>query len=187
MILADYILILVVLGVALVGVLLGFGKGIKILTKGIIGILISIVNCYFLFGMIIHIGFVESFMNLIVSGLTNASNWFCNFLLLIHIEMATVAVILFAIVMVIRKIVVAIIANIAESDHAVFRVINKSLGALLSVVAFVIVALIVMQIVVAVQYENSALYSFFKGSFFHLDEIYLNNPLLEVIHKLTRK
>ncbi len=187
MILADYILILVVLVVALVGVLLGFGKGLKIITKGIVGILISIVNCYFLFGMVIHIGFVESFMSLIVNGLTNASNWFCNFLLLIRIEMATVAVILFAIVSAIRKIIVTIIANIAESDHAVCRVINKSLGALLSVAAFVVVALIAMQIVVAIQHESSALYTFFKGSFFHLDQIYLNNPLLEVIHKFVRK
>ncbi|MCM1130180.1 MAG: hypothetical protein NC310_01175 [Roseburia sp.] len=187
MILADYILILVVLGVALVGVLLGFGKGIKILTKGIIGILISIVNCYFLFGMVIHIGFVKDFMNIIVNGLTNASNWFCNFLLLIRIEMVTVAVLLFAVVMIIRKIIIAIIANIVESDHVVFRVINKSLGALLSVVAFVIVALIVLQIVVAVQHDSGALYSFFKGSFFHLDEIYLHNPLLEVFDKFVRK
>ncbi len=186
MILADYLIIFIVLVVSLIGVLVGFGRGLRILTKGIIGILISIINCYFLFGLIIHIGFVENFMNVIVNGLTNASNWFCDFLLLIRIEIITVAVILFILVTIIRKIVVSIISSIAESDHKVFKIINKSLGALLSVVAFIIIALIVMQIILVIQEEGSPIYTFFKGSFFHLDEIYLNNPLSLIIEKIMR-
>lgn len=76
MITTDYIMIGLIVIVGALGALLGFGKGIKILTGGIVGILTSIVNCYFLFGLISNLGFIKDFMNVIVEGLTNANHFF---------------------------------------------------------------------------------------------------------------
>ncbi len=181
MIVADYIILFLILGMALLGILLGFGKSLKLLTKGIIGILISIVNCYFLFGLVVHIGFVEAFMNVIVEGLRNASNWFCDFLLLIHIEMITIGVLLFILVMIVKKIIVVLISKAVESDHIVLKVINKTLGALLGVAVVVIVGLIVMQITYAMKGTEV---SFLQNSFLGLDKIYLNNPMAKIIDRL---
>lgn len=181
MIVADYIILILILGMALVGVLIGFGKSLKLLTKGIVGILISIVNCYFLFGLVIHIGFVEAFMNLIIQGLRNASNWFCDFLLFIHIEMITVGVLLFILIMVVKKIIVVLISKAVESDHIILKVINKTLGAFLGVAVVVIVGLIVMQITYAIKGTEIA---FLQNSFFGLDKIYLNNPMAKIIDRL---
>lgn len=187
MITTDCIMIGLIVIVGALGALLGFGKGIKILTGGIVGILISIVNCYFLFGLISNLGFVKSFMNLIVEGLTNANHFFCDFLLTIRIEMITVAVILFILVTLVRKIIVAVIANIAEADHKVFKVINKVLGTLLSIAAFVIVFLIVLQIGYMISGANGSFAVCFKNSFFRLDEVYLHNPLSSIFERFIRK
>lgn len=187
MILADYIMIFIILGMGITGFLIGFGRGIKILTGGIVGIIISIINCYFLFGLVSHIKFVESFMQIIVNGCMNASNWFCDFLLLIRIEMIVVSVLLFIIVTVIRKIMVHILANIVETDHMVIKTINKSLGAVLGVVSFIVVALIIMQVTLMIKGDGSLLMNYFKGSFFHLDEIYMNNPLEVIIKNFLRR
>ncbi len=184
MILADYIILSLVIGMGLVGLFLGFGRSLRILTKGIIGILISIVNCYFLFGLVVHIGFVETFMNFIVQSLKNNSNWFCDFLVLIHIEMITVGVILFFLITIVKKIIVMLISKATESENTVLKVINKTLGAVLGVVVFIIVGLIVMQITYAIKGTEL---TFLQNSFFGLDKIYLNNPMVEIIDRIVSK
>lgn len=113
--------------------------------------------------------------------------FFCDFLLTIRIEMITVAVLLFVIVTIVRKIIVSIISNIAEIDHPIFRVINKVLGTLLSITAFVIVFLIVLHIGFMISGANGAFAMYFKNSFFRLDEVYLHNPLSSIIERFIRK
>lgn len=184
MILVDYILMVIVLLVAIIGSCLGFGRVLKWITDGIIGFMISIVQCYFLFGLVINFQFIGNFMTLITNGLESASNPFCNFLLMIRIEMIVVAVILFVIVTIIRKLITKIIANVTETDHIAFKIINKSLGAVMGIVIVAVVGLITLQIISVI--KDSSSLSFLEGSFFQLDQIYANNPLLLIISKFIR-
>ena len=184
MILAAYILIAIVILFAVIGGWIGFGKTLKWITGGIIGFILFILQCYVLFGFVIHFKFVGNFMTSITNGLESAANPFCNFLLMIHIEMVVVAVILFILVTIIRKLITKIIANVTETDHIAFKIINKSLGAVMGVVVVAVVGLIALQIISVI--KDSSSLSFLEGSFFQLDQLYANNPLLLIISKFIR-
>jgi uncharacterized membrane protein required for colicin V production len=181
MLIADYVAVGLILVCAIVGWLLGFGKQLKILTSGVAGVIISCVFCYFLIGIVTALPFVETGMQKFVGFLTAKGNGFCDFLINIRIEVICTAVILFAVVQILRMIIVAIIAKGLESENKVVMVINKSLGILLAVVVCVILCLIAMQISsLAVGVEKNVFYQSLQGTFFRLDYVYLNNPLIKL-------
>ena len=113
MILADWIILALLLIFALLGMLLGFGKGLKIFTGGIFGVAISIFVCYAVGGLIINIGFIQSALMNMRSAIAAKDNGFCDFLLTIHIDIIVYYVALFIIVQILRIIIVIIIASIA--------------------------------------------------------------------------
>lgn len=180
MILADYIAIGLVLLFGTIGTIVGFGKGLKFFTKGIIGILISVVVCYFLLGIVLNFGFVQKLTLRFVDYLGCKDNAFCKFLLTIRIEIIAVAVALFVLVQILRKLIVLLIAKVMETDNAIIKVINKTFGAVLSIAILIGLALIVMQITYFVIGERGSVW--FEGSFFRLDVVYLNNPLTSIIN-----
>ena len=179
MILADYIAIGSFVLFGIVGAFIGFGKGLEVLTKGIFGIIISVVATYFLLGMVLSISFVQDFMLRINELLLAKGNGFCTFLVTIKFEVIVVAILLFVIMQILRKVVVLIISRVLESDNTVMKVVNKTMGALLSVTLMIGLALIVMQIVYFTSGTQAS--GWFKGSFFRLDYIYLHNPLTSLI------
>lgn len=178
MILADWITLGIAVLVAVLGLVVGFGRGLKFFTGGIFGIIISIVVCYFFAGIVLDWQFVQDLLAKFVTVLTDANNGFCNFLLDIQIPKVIVFVIMFIVVQILRIIIVAIIKNVVEIDNIVFKVINKLLGmALMLAVAFM-VALIVFQIISwvgGVTAEQVA--DAFAGSLLRLDWLFENNPL----------
>lgn len=180
MILADYIAIGSFVLFGIVGAFIGFGKGLEVLTKGVFGIIISVIATYFLLGMVLSISFVQDFMMKINELLLAKGNGFCTFLVTVKFEVIVVAVLLFVIMQILRKVVVLIISRVMESDNTAMKVINKTLGALLSVTLMVGLSLIVMQIV----YFSSGAQggSWLEGSFFRLDYLYMHNPLTSLIN-----
>lgn len=124
----DWIFLAVALGIAALGVLFGFGKILKFITGGIVGIFISFIICYCFGGVILQIPFVnEMLANL-------AAKWsHISFLTTIHLELIIYYVALFIITMILRIIIVRILKGIVETDVLVMRIINKVLGAALMV------------------------------------------------------
>ena len=133
MLLIDWIAVGVIGVSLLIGLLLGFGKLLKIFTGGIVGIIISIVVTYFCLGIVSSWGFVQDIMAKLIGAMQNANNGIVDFLIKIGIEKIILAVGLFIIIQVIRIILVSIIKSIVEIDNVVFKVINKFFGVIFMV------------------------------------------------------
>lgn len=178
MVLADYVAIGLVVLTGTLGAAIGFGKGLKFLTSGVVGILISAVSCYFLFSLALSFSFVQSLTSKIADYFTSLDNGLGRFLSTIRIETISVAVVLFILVQVSRKIIVLIIAKALETNNVAVKVINKTAGAVLGIAVLVALSLIVMQITYMSGINEP---SRLAGSFFRLDYVYLNNPLTSLI------
>ncbi len=147
MLLIDWIAVGVIGVSLLIGLLLGFGKLLKIFTGGIVGIIISIVVTYFCLGIVSSWGFVQDIMAKLIGAMQNANNGIVDFLIKIGIEKIILAVGLFIIIQVIRIILVSIIKSIVEIDNVVFKVINKFFGVIFMVGISCMVALIVFHVI----------------------------------------
>jgi hypothetical protein len=178
---ADWVALCIVAVAALLGIILGFGKTLKIFTSGIFGIIISIIVCYFLYGIIINWPFTQDLMAKITDALANADNGFCDFLIKIRMDIIAICVGMFIIVQLLRIIIVAIIKNISETSNKVIRTINRILGMLLMIAIVVMLALIVFQIIAWVGGDSYQRFlDNLSGSVFKLDAVFLNNPLIKM-------
>ncbi len=185
MIVADWIALALVLIVGVVGALVGFGKGLDILTGGIVGILISIFICYSLGGLIMDIGFVKELMNKFVAALTD-KNGFCTFLLKIHIEVVVFYIVLLVVVQIARWLLVKLVKVILEINNIVFKVFNKILGIILFLAVFMLIVLFVFQIISWIGGSTAANFLIkLDGSKFGIDKLFLNNPLMSLKDRFT--
>lgn len=184
MILADIVALAAGLICLVVGSAIGFGKGLKFLTGGIFGKIISVVVCYFLFGIVLNWGFVQALMLKLTTALSENGSWICNVLLTIRIDLIVFAAVLFVAVQILRRIVVAIIGGIMGINNKVISVINRILGVVLFAVFVAIVALIVFQIIAWVSGTDGAFYQNLQGSAFGLDKIFRDNPLNSVFESI---
>lgn len=186
MVAADWVAIVAVLAVCAGGAFLGFGKGIKFFTGGIFGIIISIVVCYWVGGLILDLKFVQEILNKFTAALTD-KNGFCDFLLKIRIDIIVYYVALFIIVQLLRVLIVYILKHIVESDNVVFKIINRTLGAIFFLIIFTLIVLTVFQIIHWIGGSTAAGFRLkLDGSVFKLDKLFEHNPLLSLPKMLTR-
>ena len=173
----DWIALGIVLLVALIGLMLGFGKCLKIFTSGIVGVIISVVVTYFLIGIVGSWGFVQNLLGMFTQALADNGSSFCIFLMNIGIESIVLAVALFLIVQLVRVLIVNIIKGIVETDNVVIKLINKGLGLIFSLAFFIMVALIVFQIIHLIGGETAANFREYLMGALHLDYVFDNNPM----------
>ena len=184
MITADVIVLVALLICIVLGAFMGFGKGLRLFTGGIFGRIISVVICYFLFGIVLSWGFVQDLLLKFTTMLAEQDSWICNLLLKIRIDMIVFAVVLFIVVQILRSIVVHIIAGVMEVDNKFISVINKIMGVVLLLAFTVIFALIVFQIIAWVSGTDGAFYESLQGSAFGLDKIFTDNPLNSIFESI---
>ena len=177
MITADWIALAVIAGVAVIGALIGFGKGLKFFTSGIFGIVFSVFLCYILGGLIYGIPFVQDLLNKFASLWENV-----HFLTVIHLEIIVYYILLFIVFQILRIIIVKILKGVFEAKFIVIRIINKVLGAVLLVGILVLLTLLVFQLVswvggdTAIQLDEMLSESGFLGG------LYRNNPLWALVN-----
>ncbi|MBP5467282.1 MAG: hypothetical protein J6Y43_06960 [Clostridia bacterium] len=184
MITADVIAIITLAACILLGAALGFGKGLRFITGGIFGKIISIVICYFLFGIVLSFGFVQDLLLKFTTALSENGSWICNLLLNIRIDLIVFAIALFIVVQILRKIVVRIIANVMEMDNKVLSVINRLLGVVLLAAFAAMITLIVFQIIAWISGTDGAFFNNLQDSAFGLDKLFVNNPLNSVFESI---
>ncbi len=178
MILADWIVLGAAVLFAAIGLFVGFGGTLKFFTGGIFGVIISIVVCYFLYGIVIGWEFVQALMDKLVSVLAEADNTFCDILIRIKIEHIVLCLAMFVIVQVARVIVVLVIKNIAEIKNPVIKVLNKALGLVFMTALVFALLLIVFQIVAWIGGGTADNFmEALSGSGLKLDWLFLNNPM----------
>ena len=173
----DFIVIGVGIIAILLGAGLGFGKVLTLTSKGLIGKIFTFIICYFIFGLVLETPFVVDLLDNFVGNLKAKQNAFCNFLILIRIDLIVFAIVLFIIVFMLMQLLTLMIEDVFESDGKVMQVVNKTLGVILSCLVFIITALIYFQIAYLISGTNGATYRFLEGSFFRIDKLYLDNPL----------
>lgn len=171
----------------LLGLGMGFGRGLKFLTGGVFGKIISIVVCYFLFGVVLSWGFVQDLLASFVNALVENGSGFCNFLLTIRIEMIVFAIALFAIVQLLRILIVNVVKSVMEVNNVAMRVINKVLGVALFFAAMLVLMLIVFQIIAWIGGTEGGFYQSVEGSVFGLDSLFVNNPLNSMFQTAWRQ
>jgi len=185
MILVDYIAIGIIVLTLLCGVFAGFGKGLIFVTKGVVGMIISAVITWFLFGVVLSWGFVQDIIANFIASLESNGSAFCNFLITIRIDMILLGIVLFVIIQIIRLVILKFVKEVFESDNVAMKVLNKVLGVILFAAFFSVIILIAMQIAYMISGPTGGVFNFFKGSAFKLDELYLNNPLNSFIKLIT--
>ena len=186
MIRADWIALVIVLASLSVGALRGFGKILKLVTGGTVGKLISLVVCYFVYGIVLDWQFVRDFMAMFVTKLSESGNVFAKLLLTVRIDMIAVAVILFFVIQILRRLVVALIAEIVEIDFLPMKIVNRVGGAVLLLAFSVMLSLIALQICAWVSGVNGAVYQALSGSAFGLDRLFFHNPINSIFEAIRR-
>lgn len=181
----DWIALGIILLAAIIGLLLGFGKCLKIFTSGIVGVVISVVVTYFLIGVVASWGFVQSLLNQFTQALVDNGSGFCMFLKSIGIETIVLAIALFIIVQLIRILIVNLIKGIAEADNVVIRVINKFLGMVFALAFFAMLALIIFQIIYLIGGETSDSFREYLTGTLRINLLYDNNPLRIIANMWT--
>lgn len=177
---ADWIALGVILVAAIIGLLLGFGKCLKLFTGGIVGIIISLVVTYFLMGIVSSWGFVKDIMAAFDQALVDNGSGFCNFLNSIGIESIVLAIALFIIVQLLRIFIVNIIKGISESDNTVVRVINKVFGMIFSLAFFFMLVLLIFQIIYMIGGDTAANFSSSLSGKLNIGWLFEHNPLRDI-------
>jgi uncharacterized membrane protein required for colicin V production len=187
MIVADWIVLAFVLGCAVIGIILGLAKVIKIFTSGIFGIIISIIVAYFLYGVVISWGITQALIEKLDEALLSG-NGFTQFLYNAHIETIVVAIVLFVIVQLLRLLIVNLFNSIInDSEVAVIVVVNKALGLILMLAIFTMFLLLVFQVAAWIGGTTDSSFALsLQGSFFKLNKLFENNPLNAVIALFVR-
>ncbi|MCD8040491.1 MAG: hypothetical protein LUF82_03130 [Clostridia bacterium] len=180
MLTADWIFIAAIVICVVLGMLLGFGKGLKFFTSGIFGIIISAFICYLILGFVLDISFVQNLLAdfdewLYSSG--SVGTFFAD----IGIGKVVVAVVLFIIIQLLRMLVVQILKSIMEIDNKAVKVINSTLGIVFMLAVMFAILLIVFQVFEMIggeTYDNFL--SNLEGSALLLDKLCINNPLISI-------
>lgn len=186
MLVIDIVAIALLIAFFFLGLGLGFGKGLKLFTSGWIGKIISVVVCYFIFGVVLSWGFVQDVLASFVGALKDNGSDFCEFLLTIRIEIITFAIVLFIVVQLLRILVVNLIKNVMEIDNVVIRVVNKVFGVALFFGALIILTLIVFQVIAWIGGVDGGFYNAIEGSVFGLDSVFQSNPLNSIFQSAWR-
>jgi|GEM_PF-6033610 len=178
MILVDYIAIGLVVLSGIIGSGAGLGKVLKFLAKGFVGVIISIGISYFLFGAVAEIGFVSYLMSRLVEAVSGMQSDLGAFLLSIHIDAVLLGIVLFIVVRLLVRLLAAILAGMFGGASAFARGVDGFFGSVAVIIIMMAIVLVLMSVVsVTTGGEGSALYKLLEGSYFRLDEIFLNNPV----------
>ena len=179
----DLITLGVIMLTALIGAISGFGNGLKFFARGWLGRIISIIICYFLFGLVLKIPFVQDLLQKFVATL-DGEKWYLKILKYVRIDMIVFAVVLFFAVQLVKKLVVSLINGLFSINTPFIRVLNKLLGVFIYLFLLLLLVLIVFQIAYLIDGANGAIYQKTHGSLFGLDKLYLDNPLNKVIESI---
>lgn len=182
---ADLVAVGVVAGFALLGVLVGFGRGLRFFTKGIFGVIISIFVCYCIGGFVMQLPFVQELLTKFAALWADKEGFFFDVLRKIRVEIIVYYIALFIVVQIIRIIIVAILKHVAEAKVLVMKVINRILGAILFVAMGVLLSLIVFQVMYWIGGDTAQQFDeMLGGSLFGLDKLFENNPLKYLVDYL---
>lgn len=173
----DVIAIALLIIAGIVGCIAGFGNVLKFLSEGVIGIILTVVVCYFLFGSVLALPFVQSLLAELIKAIESVGSPILTFLFItIRLDLVVYAGVLYLIVALIRKLIVFLIGTVTSIESKPMIVLNRIGGTILAALWLCMITLIVFQVIAWIVGTNGAVYEFLNQSFF-LGKVFQNNPL----------
>lgn len=173
----DVIAIALIIIAGIVGCFAGFSNVLKFLSEGIIGIILTVVVCYFLFGTVLALPFVQSLLAKLIEAVEGVGSPILTFLFVtIRLDLVIYAGVLYLIVALLRKLIVFLIGTVTSIETKPMIILNRIGGSLLAIVWFAMIVLIVFQVIAWIVGTNGAVCEFLNQSFF-LGKVFQNNPL----------
>ncbi len=185
MLMVDWIALCIIVVFAAIGALIGFGRGLKFLTGGIFGIIISVVLCYIFGSMILGVPFVNDLLTKLAESI---GGWSIVVTVIYY-------VVLFILFTLIRILIVKIIRKVAEADVLIMKIINKVFGAILMAAFGVLLGMLALQIIYWVQANPDSLVDIYVNWMMNAETgdpsaivgaLYVNNPLSALADYFTQ-
>ena len=185
MLMVDWIALGIIVVFAAIGALIGFGRGLKFLTGGICGIIISVVLCYIFGSMILGVPFVNDLLTKLAESI---GGWSIVVTVIYY-------VVLFILFTLIRILIVKIIRKVAEADVLIMKIINKVFGAILMAAFGVLLGMLALQIIYWVQANPDSLGDIYVNWMMNAETgdpsaivgaLYVNNPLSALADYFTQ-
>ncbi len=185
MLMVDWIALGIIVVFAAIGALIGFGRGLKFLTGGIFGIIISVVLCYIFGSMILGVPFVNDLLTKLAESI---GGWSIVVTVIYY-------VVLFILFTLIRILIVKIIRKVAEADVLIMKIINKVFGAILMAAFGVLLGMLALQIIYWVQTNPDSLGDIYVNWMMNAETgdpsaivgaLYVNNPLSALADYFTQ-
>ncbi len=185
MLMVDWIALGIIVVFAAIGALIGFGRGLKFLTGGIFGIIISVVLCYIFGSMILGVPFVNDLLTKLAESI---GGWSIVVTVIYY-------VVLFILFTLIRILIVKIIRKVAEADVLIMKIINKVFGAILMAAFGVLLGMLALQIIYWVQTNPDSLEDIYVNWMMNAETgdpsaivgaLYVNNPLSALADYFTQ-
>ncbi len=185
MLMVDWIALGIIVVFAAIGALIGFGRGLKFLTGGIFGIIISVVLCYIFGSMILGVPFVNDLLTKLAESI---GGWSIVVTVIYY-------VVLFILFTLIRILIVKIIRKVAEADVLIMKIINKVFGAILMAAFGVLLGMLALQIIYWVQTNPDSLEDIYVNWMINAETgdpsaivgaLYVNNPLSALADYFTQ-
>lgn len=185
MLMVDWIALGIIVVFAAIGALIGFGRGLKFLTGGIFGIIISVVLCYIFGSMILGVPFVNDLLTKLAESI---GGWSIVVTVIYY-------VVLFILFTLIRILIVKIIRKVAEADVLIMKIINKVFGAILMAAFGVLLGMLALQIIYWVQANPDPLGDIYVNWMMNAETgdpsaivgaLYVNNPLSALADYFTQ-
>lgn len=180
----DWIFLGVLLVIAVLGAIMGFGKvfSLFVLNK-YVRIFVAIFVCYTFGGMILSIPFV----NQMLADL--ASNWsHIKFLNLIHLEIIIYYIGLAIITIVLVIIFAKVVKGVSETNVKVIKILNKLGGVILFGALALILIFLVFQIIAWIGGNTDINFrnTLSQNANAIVGPLYANNPLLKLVEIIKR-
>ena len=185
MLMVDWIALGIIVVFAAIGALIGFGRGLKFLTGGLFGIIISVVLCYIFGSMILGVPFVNDLLTKLAESI---GGWSIVVTVIYY-------VVLFILFTLIRILIVKIIRKVAEADVLIMKIINKVFGAILMAAFGVLLGMLALQIIYWVQANPDSLGDIYVNWMMNAETgdpsaivgaLYVNNPLSALADYFTQ-
>jgi hypothetical protein len=179
----DTICIISILVSAIVGAIIGLGGTLKLVVGNLPGKIFSGIITYFLFGAVLSIPFVQDLMVKLVDRVVGKGGWLGKIFLALRLDLVTIVVALYFLILFLLKIVADLLAVSLEADTPAMQWVNRVGGAVFNIASVFVVVLIVFQLTnwVSGMGEGSFYVEYVQGSFFKLDALYQHNPLNSII------
>lgn len=173
----DVIAIGLIVVVGIIGCFAGFSNVLKFLSDGLIGIILTVFTCYFLFGTVLALPFVQSLLASLITAVEGVGSPILTFLFVtIRLDLVVYAAVLYLIVALLRKLAVFIIGSITSIETKPMIILNRIGGSILAILWFAMIVLIVFQVIAWIVGTSGPVYEFLNQSFF-LGHVFQNNPL----------